>query len=47
MKRANNFPSGFQLLIEPGGPLEGAVDEKFRETVGLSSAHDEVRMSLA
>ena len=36
MERTNNFPCQLQLLIEPGGPLEGTVNEDFRETVCLS-----------
>ena len=35
MKWANNLSSRFQLFVKPSGTLEGAVNENFRETIGL------------
>jgi hypothetical protein len=35
MKWADNFSSRFQLFIKPGGTLESAVNENFRETICL------------
>lgn len=43
MEWSNNFPCRFQLFVEPGGPLEGTVNEDFRETVcliGSTSEHE-------
>ena len=46
MERTNNFPCRFQLLIEPGGPLEGTVNKDFRETVCLSGITGELELDV-
>ena len=46
MERTNNFPCRFELLIEPGGPLEGTVNKDFRETVCLSGSTGEHELDV-